>query len=35
MFSKEFSASKPYLEHLPPWLTVENIEIILKHMKDA
>ena len=35
MFSKEFSASKPYLEHLPPWLTVENIEMFLKHMKDA
>ena len=34
-FSKQLSASKPYLEHLPPLLTVGNIEMYLKHMKDA
>ena len=35
MFSKRVSASKSYLEHLPPSLTVGNIEIFLKHMKDS
>ena len=32
---KQVSASKPYLEHLPPLLTVRNIEMFLKYMKDA
>ena len=35
MLLKQLSASKPYLEHLPPLLTVGNIEMFLKHMKDA
>ena len=35
MFSKQVSARKPYLEHLPPLLTVGNIEMSLKHMTDA
>ena len=35
MFSKQLSASKPYLEHLPPLLTVGNIEMFLKDTKDA
>ena len=29
MFSKQLSASKPYLEYLPPLLTVGNIEMFL------
>ena len=28
-FSKQLSASKPYLEYLPPFLTVGNIEMFL------
>ena len=35
MFPKQLSASKPYLEHLSPLLTVGNIQMILKHMKDT
>ena len=35
MFPKQLNPSKPYLEHLPPLPTVENIEMFLKHMKDA
>ena len=35
MFSKQLNPSKPYLEHLPPLPTVGNIEMFLKHMKDA
>ena len=29
LFSKQLSASNPYLEHLPPLLTVGNIEMFL------
>ena len=35
MSSKQLSASKPYLEHLPTLLTVRNIEMFIKHKKDA
>ena len=35
MFSKQLSASKPYLEHIPPLLTEQNTEMFLKNMIDA
>ena len=35
MLSKQLSASKPYLEHLPPLLTIGNTKMFLKHMIDA
>ena len=35
MFSKQLSASKPYLEYLPPLQTVGNTEMFLNHTKDA
>ena len=35
MFSKQVNANKRYLEDLPSLLTVGNIEMFLKHMKNA
>ena len=35
VFSKQLSASKPYLEHLPLLPTEQNTEMFLKHMMDA
>ena len=35
MFSKEVIDGKPYMEHSPLLLTVGNIKMFLKHMKDA